>query len=123
MNKIRIRTVDSFQHKIADWLRVCFGETVAADKRERNFRFLEEAVELVQSLDMTRAQAMRVLEYVYDRPPGEPFQEVGGVEVTLAALCEANGISKDDAADVELDRISNIDVINRIREKQEGKPK
>jgi exonuclease I len=103
-------------------MRLCFGEQNSADKEERNYRFLEEALELVQSLGMTRQECVIMVKYVYDRPVGVPVQEVGGVEVTLAALCEANRISKEAAGDTELDRISNIDVINRIRLKQASKP-
>jgi hypothetical protein len=70
---------------------------------------------------MTQEQAHAMVDYVYGRPVGEPVQEVGGVEVTLAALCDASGIDKDEAAETELTRISNDAVIARIREKQAGK--
>lgn len=40
--------------------------------------------------------------YVFDRPVGETAQEVGGVTVTLAALCLANAVDMRAADEVEL---------------------
>jgi hypothetical protein len=121
-NNLQIRTVNAFQMKVAEWMKVCFGVTVARDRVERNYRFFEESTELVQSLGMTREECVIMVNYVYDRPVGDPVQEVGGVEVTLAALCDANAILKERAGDDELERISHIDVINKIRAKQSTKP-
>jgi hypothetical protein len=121
-NKIQLRTVNAFQMKVAEWMRVCFGATVARDRVERNYRFFEESTELVQSLGMTREECIQQVNYTFDRPVGDPVQEVGGVEVTLAALCDANAILKEHAGDDELERISHIDVINKIRAKQSSKP-
>ena len=60
---------------------------------ERAKRVLEEAVELAQAAGVTLLDAERVLYYVYDRPVGELSQEVGGVAITLASLCTANGLN------------------------------
>lgn len=35
-----------FQRRVAAWCVECFGETTATDAVERNWRFLEEALEL-----------------------------------------------------------------------------
>ena len=43
--------------------------------------------------------------YVYDRDPGELTQEVGGVSVTLLALCAALGVSADGVESDEVRRI------------------
>lgn len=111
---------ESFQERIIPWLVECFGHTIASDTRERNQRFLEEALELVQSLKYTQAEAHQMVEYVYGRPAGDPPQEVGGVMVTLAALCQAASMDMHDCAEIELARIwTNVDV---IREKQRAKP-
>ncbi len=39
---------EQFQPNVQPWLLSCFGEQIANDKIERNHRFLEEALELVQ---------------------------------------------------------------------------
>ncbi|MEX0409334.1 hypothetical protein ABGN05_27200 [Aquibium sp. LZ166] len=41
------------------------------------------------------------------RDLGEPHQEVGGVMVTLAALCAANGLDMERSGAQELDRIED----------------
>ncbi|MDC6128597.1 hypothetical protein PPH41_11610 [Burkholderia gladioli] len=80
---------EPFQARVQPWMLECFGPTIAADTIERNHRFLEEALELVQSLGCTASEAHQLVDYTFGRPIGEPAQEVGGVMVTLAALCLA----------------------------------
>lgn len=110
-----------FQTAVFDWCMECFGKTITHDVIERNHRFLEEALELVQTLDCTRDEAHALVDYVFDREKGNSGQEAGGVLITLAALCNANEIEMSDEAEKELKRIWNkIDV---IREKQANKPK
>lgn len=110
----------TFQERVKVWTRTCFGRAIADDLQERNRRFLEEALELVQSCDFSREAAHAMVDYVYDRPVGETFQEVGGVEVTLSALCNANDIDQVVARETELTRIKGL--IDVIREKQSKKP-
>lgn len=111
----------SFQDRVQTWVIACLGEAVAADRYERNHRFLEEALELVQAAGTTREECIQLVDYVYSRPTGEPTQEVGGVMVTLAALCSARGISMKLAAEHEL--ISAWKRIDEIRKKNAAKPK
>lgn len=110
-----------FQDRVHAWMGECFTADVVADKVERNHRYVEESLELVQSLGCTREDAHMLVDYVFDRPSGEPHQETGGAMVTLAALCNANGINLVDAADAELARCWTK--IDQIRAKQAGKPK
>jgi hypothetical protein len=109
------------QNRVDEWLIACFGEAIARDKTERNHRFLEEALELVQSLGCSRSEAHQLVDYVFERSIGEPLQETGGVMVTLAALCLANGLDMNDAGEIELKRIWTK--VEKIREKQANKPK
>lgn len=102
-------------------MQACFGAEISADKTERNHRFLEESLELVQALGCTASEAHQLVDYVFSRPIGEPKQEVGGVRVTLSALCNASGIDEDLAAIDELNRIWTV--IDMIRAKQAAKPK
>lgn len=111
----------TFQQRVQNWMLACFGKEIAADKIERNHRFLEEALELVQSAGGTKSEALQLVEYVYGRPQGELHQEAGGVMVTLAALCEAQGMDMDICGDVELRRC--WENIMKIRDKQAAKPK
>lgn len=110
----------SFQQQVQPWLMECFGAMIAGDREERNHRFLEEALELVQSLGCSAAEAHQLVEYVYGRAVGDPSQEVGGVMVTLAALCLANDLDMHQLADIELARVWTK--VDQIREKQKNKP-
>lgn len=110
-----------FQEKVLSWTDQCFGNEISMDKEERNFRFLEEATELVQSLNMTKEDAIKVVLYVYARDIGEPEQEVGGTLLTLAALGNANGFDIFSCGEIELERVWQK--IEKIREKQKNKPR
>lgn len=111
----------TFQSRVNEWMQVCFGPEISKDLLERNDRFLEEALELVQACDYSKERAYQMVDYVFSRPVGEKSQEVGGVKVTLAALCNAQRISMYHAAEVELRRIWGC--VEKIREKQKTKPK
>ena len=113
--------IGSLQTRVGEWVTEAFGEVVAADKVERNHRFLEESLELVQALGCGRSEAHQLVDYVYGRKDGEANQEVGGVLLTLAALCNASDIDMTRAADKELERVWQK--IEQIRTKQAGKPK
>lgn len=111
----------SFQNRVQPWMLACFDAEIAGDKEERNHRFLEEALELVQSCGATRSEAHQLVDYTFNRPADPPEREVGGVMVTLAALCLAQGFDMYQCAEAELARIwTKIDV---IRAKQAAKPK
>ncbi len=111
----------NFQKRVSGWMQVCFGPKIAADTTERNHRFLEESLELVQSLGCTQSEAHQLVDYVFNRPVGEVRQECGGVMVTLAALSEAAQIDMNTCGDIELARIWTR--VEEIRAKQEAKPK
>ncbi|WP_276841698.1 hypothetical protein [Herbaspirillum huttiense] len=110
-----------FQDCVQPWMMACFGATISNDLVERNHRFLEEALELVQSTGCTQSEAHQLVDYVFGRPVGEPVQEVGGVMVTLAALCLAAKMDMHAAGETELARIWTK--VEQIRAKQAAKPK
>ncbi|MGF7131972.1 hypothetical protein P3T40_003455 [Paraburkholderia sp. EB58] len=118
-----VREPVAFQARVQPWLMECFGPMIAGDREERNHRFFEEAAELVQACGMTASEAHQLVDYTWGRPMGEPFQEVGGVMVTLAALCLANGLDMHAAGETELARINVPETIAKIRAKQAAKPK
>jgi len=111
----------AFQARVHDWMVACFSTKIATDIPERNHRFLEEALELVQSLGCAASEAHRLVDYVFGRPVGEPRQEMGGVMVTLAALANCHVMYMTDAAETELARVWTK--IEAIRKKQAAKPK
>lgn len=111
----------TFQRRVGGWVIACFGGEIAKNKAERNHRFLEEALELVQACGCSKEDALILVDYVYGRDIGKPHQEVGGVMITLTALCNANGIDLNDAAEDELERV--YDKIELIRKKQAAKIK
>lgn len=110
-----------FQARVHSWLQACFGSLIAGDRKERSHRFVEEALELAQASGCSADEAYQLVDYVFARPIGEQEQEVGGVMLTLAALCLANGIDMHAAGEKELARVwAKIDA---IRKKQAAAPK
>ena len=111
----------TYQTRVDRWMDVCFGEAIKSDQIERSDRFIEEALELAQTTaGFTAARAHALVDYVFGRPVGETEQEVGGVMVTLAALCNASGIDISTAAETELARVWTK--VDAIRKKQAAKP-
>lgn len=111
---------DTFQARAAKWTKDCFGTSIANDKTERNHRFAEECLELLQANGCDRATILQAVDYVYGRPAGAADQEVGGVMVTLAALCAEAGLDMHDAAEKELADIQGKS--DAIRQKHRNKP-
>jgi hypothetical protein len=122
----------SFQKRAYKWLLAAFGGEHNAHSSadhplsyvdgiaERIHRHWEESLELGQSLGGTAEEAHQLVDYVFSRPAGEPYQEVGGTIVTLALLCEVAHINMELAAEEELDRV--WDKIEIIRAKRNSKP-
>lgn len=113
--------METFQSRVQAWMNACFGEVISRDTVERNHRYLEESLELVQACGCTADEAHQLVDYVFGRPVGEKPQEVGGAMVTLAALCLAQGIDMYEAGETELTRVWGA--LEVIREKHRNKPK
>jgi hypothetical protein len=118
-----VAPTEAFQARVHPWMIACFGAAIATDAIERNHRFFEEAAELVQACGMTASEAHQLVDYTWSRPVGEKNQEAGGVMVTLAALCLAQGLDMHAAGETELARISAPETMAKIRAKQAAKPK
>ena len=111
----------SFQYRVGDWMLACFGIEISSDRLERADRFIEEALELAQTMPgFCAARAHALVDYVFGRPVGESGQEVGGVMVTLAALCNTAEIDIVTEAERELARVWTK--VEAIRAKQATKP-
>lgn len=111
---------ETFQNRVAPWMQACFGPEISNDRLERGDRMLEELLEALQSGDYPEERVAALTKYTYSRPKGEPFQEIGGVMVTVAAYCLAHGIDMHAAAEAELARIWTK--VDKIRAKQAAKP-
>lgn len=110
------------QHRVAAWMIECFGPKITMDRVERADRFIEEALELAQATGWTADRGHALVDYVFGRPVGEIGQEVGGVMVTLAALCNVFEIDIEAEARREVDRITQPEIVLKIRAKQATKP-
>lgn len=111
----------TYQERVNAWLKQTFSQKIRLCKTERNHRFLEESLELIQACGCTQSEAHQIVDYVFGRPEGEKSQEVGGVMNTLAALCIAHGLDMQKAADQEMVRVWRM--IEKIQAKQITKPK
>ncbi len=111
----------SFQAGVAEWMGQCFLPSLYSNMTERGDRLLEEVLELLQAHGYDKARVPTLVDYVFGRPVGEPAQEVGGVMVTLAGYCWVAGLDMHAAGDAELARISQPEVMAKIRAKQEAK--
>lgn len=115
------RGMPSFQERVSDWMDQCFLPSLYSNMTERGDRLLEEALELLQSKGYDRNRVATLVDYVYGRPAGEPSQEVGGVMVTLAGFCWIAGLDMHADGERELARITQPEVMAKIRAKQEAK--
>ena len=119
---MRMKIKSFLQKKVTLWVLKCFGAQIAYNVQERNHRFLEEALELVQSAGCTKEEALLLVDYVFSRPKGEQYQEVGGVMVTLSALCSCLELDYYKCFEIEVNRIERPEIIEKIRQKQLTKP-
>lgn len=110
----------TYQERVGQWMRDTFEQELCDSFAERHRRLLEETLELAQSLGGTKEEALAMVEYVYNRDIGVPNQEVGGVVVTLACLCEAAKIDMLGEGEIELERIWKNQ--EKIRAKNASKP-
>jgi hypothetical protein len=90
------------------WVGDTFGYA-NLETKERCKRFIEEAIELAQAEGLTDEQVRALVAYVYEKPSGAVYQEVGGVGTTLLAYCEAKGVSADQAEEDEFRRVLKMD--------------
>jgi hypothetical protein len=113
----------SFQSRVADWLGKCFAPPLYTNMTERGDRLVEEVLELLQSKGYDPTRIPTLIEYVWNRPVGDPPQEVGGVMATLAAYCSVAGLDMEADGEAELARIMRPEIMAKIRTKQEAKNK
>ena len=119
LSELLVEVID-FQQQVGKWMLACFTPEITADGLERGDRLLEEVLELLQTGGYPPERVEVLRDHVYARPVGDPMQELGGVQVCVAAYANAFKLNMVEAADRELERCwLNID---KIREKQRSKP-
>ena len=117
----------SFQARVDPWFRGCFPPAVCNDRLERGDRATEEVLEAFQVICRNEGvdfaeRGHALVDYVDGRPVGELEQEIGGIMTTVAALCLAHGIDMHVCGETELARISQPEIVEKIRAKQAAKP-
>ena len=101
---------DGRQAKVYRWVLDVFTDEVAGNTNERIRRFTEESLELAQAVGLSEKDAVKLVRYVYGRPTGDVKQEIGGVSLTLLALCQHLGVS---AEATEIDEVRRMLSKNR----------
>lgn len=111
---------ENFQRRVYPWTVETFGFAKTMSLVERRQRVLEEALELHQAMGGTLQEADKMSSYVFGRKTGDPKQEIGGLQVCIAAAANALGIDADKAREDELVRC--IEKVDEIRAKNLKKP-
>lgn len=98
--------MDNLMFRAAAWVESRFGREVLMNRQERARRLVEEAIELAQAEKVDSLEVLKIAARVYDRPPGEPRQEFGGVLLTAlaysyAAQCRTTDVALDEIVRVE----------------------
>lgn len=110
----------SRQKEVAEWCTAAFGHSNATRLPMRAMRFLEEAVELFQTIPgVSKKDAQKVLDHVFERKVGGIRNEFGGVGITLLAFAEAAGINADECELQELERVKTKDLSHFARRNEE----
>lgn len=98
-----------------------FGEANMTNKRERALRFLEEALELCQSVGVGADDIDTMKAYVFSRPIEVNLEkELGGCLVTLYALADAYKRDLEAVGWVEIRRVAGR--LHAAGEKHKNKP-
>lgn len=98
------------QRVVGQWCARAFGVMVSVDRKDRSIRIVEEATELCQYEGVDPAVLHKLIDVVFSRPIGFPYQEMGGIAVTSLAYCEASGMSFESCLEQEVERILDKDI-------------
>ena len=104
MSKCELKDI---QQTMREWVISRLGKR-AMNRKERARRFIEEAVELVQSCGLPLSEVTPIVNFVYQKPKGRIGQEIGGVYTTLVTLAEASNCDAHICALMECDRIHSL---------------
>ena len=96
------------QIETSEWVERTFGKEHLKNSYTRIKRFMEEALELAQACGMNPDDINKIIAHVYERPPGDPGQEMGGVQLTLLALATSLSLNADHEEEKELKRVLSL---------------
>ena len=99
--------ISALQARVSAWIDRTFSKEHRTDPRVRSDRFMEEATELFQAMTADRERAHDIVDYVFDRPIGEPCQELGGVVVTAMGLTSCMGEDLSELSHLEVSRVES----------------
>jgi hypothetical protein len=110
----------TYQERVSGWTQMVLGD-LSKNVPERALRVAEEVIELAQACGVDRSSVHRLVDYVFDRPVGEPHKEIAGSMLTLYAAAEALGVDADTEFEIEMTRVQQPEVIERVRRRQQEK--
>lgn len=109
------------EQRVDIWLRDCVGDDVAENLDERNHRFCEEALELLQACGYKLKDVMSMAAHVFEKEPSTDIAgECADVLFVFFPLIKARDIDLGTAFRTALDR--NWANSDKIREKNRHKP-
>lgn len=107
--------------RVNQFLADAFPDDPLVRPKVRVYRFLEEAMELAQAMEVSKEDAAKLLDYVFSRPVGEVQQELGGVVFTLVGV--ANSLDMDFLLEGHRSVDEAYGRIDQIRAKSKTKPR
>jgi NTP pyrophosphatase (non-canonical NTP hydrolase) len=99
---------DQRQRLILGWAVRTFGPSQFFHK-ERATRLVEEALEVGQAVGLARETMHTLVDFVFNKEPGDARAELGGVATTFLALCEAMNIQAREVEREGLERTLSLD--------------
>lgn len=109
-----------YQDRVRDWTKKCFGDSVDLDNQTRQVQLLEEVLELLQAVGLSKDIVAQMVELVYSKEKGDIYLETGDVIVSLAAFCTCHGLNMSHCGEKALEIC--IENTEKIRQKQSSKP-
>ena len=109
-----------FQKRVRDWTKECFGDRIDLHHKTRQVQLLEEVIELLQSVNLSKEIVTQIVDLVYSKEKGDAFFEAGDVMISFAAFCTAHGLSMSECGEIVLKNC--IEKTEAIRKKQNHKP-
>lgn len=98
---------EGWQREVLEWAVDKFGE-IARHPRERAMRFVEEAIELAQTQEVSAADMTAIVTRIYSRPRGDVAKEIGQVGMTFEAMAENIGLQVAPLIAAEIKRVKLI---------------
>lgn len=103
-----------WQRLTARWQSLVFG-ALPIPVEVRVYRLIEEVFELAQAEGVGEEAINALVRQVYDKPPGEAAQELGGVIICLVAYAAQRGLDVEEAYWTEFERLMDPRMIEKVR--------